>query len=314
MRFRLLLPLLLPLLAPPLAAQEDVPAIKDDVVADGEAAPEAPAEKEPLNAQISRHILKLAEAERDTRMGFMRIVIDDIVGLCDLDATQRERLELAAKGAAERSMKEWHEQAERYFRQRLESASDPDAAKEMLEGMGGVNFSGNRSEEQGESLDLWKDSLKDVLTKEQVERYETILAQREDDRVDAFARMSLSTIDDHLRLTPEQKSKMAEIVRAAAAAHLTEMQKFWGDYFERGMLMSLANAAEEETLRSVLTEKQFERFREATSNFDHFWNEKRRQRTRDKEEGKASKKQEEAKEDVRKAIRVGGGGIRVKID
>jgi len=248
--------------------------------ADGPKEPGDPAGKEdgsmpPLDAQISQHILKLAEGERDTRMGFMRVVIDDIVRLCQLDEAQKERLNLAAKGAAERSMKDWHEQAERYFRTRLEN-TDPDAAKEMLEGMGSVNFGGNRSEEEGESLDLWRDALKDVLTTEQVARYEEVLEQRHRDRIDAFARMSISSIDDHLRLTPEQRKKMSEIVQASATDYLDDVQRYWGDYFERGMLMSLANAAEEDALKTILTEQQFERLREATSNFDHFWDQKRR--------------------------------------
>ncbi len=234
-----------------------------------------PENSAPLSEQISQHITKLAEAERDKRIGFMKVVIDDIARLCDLDAPQRERLELAAKGASERSMKEWHEAAERYFRTRLDAA-EGDAAKEMLEGMGGMNFDGNRSEEEGEELDLWKDSLKDVLTAEQVSRYENILAQRRLDRIEAFARMSLSTIDGHLRLTPDQRTKMAEIVHASAAAYLDDVQSYWGDYFERNMLMSLANASEEETLRSILNEQQFDRLREATANFDHFWDQKRR--------------------------------------
>ena len=76
-------------------------------------APAVEGEKAPLDAQISQHILKLAEAERDNRMSFMRIVIDDIVRLCELDEQQHERLELAAKGASERSMKEWPEQTAR---------------------------------------------------------------------------------------------------------------------------------------------------------------------------------------------------------
>lgn len=255
---------------------------KGDAAADGEKsaaknppAPEAEEDKAPLDAQISQHILKLAEAERDNRMSFMRIVIDDVVRLCELNDEQKERLELAARGASERSMKEWHEQAERYFRTRLESA-DPDAIKEMLDGMGSVNFGGNRSEEEGESLDLWKDALKDVLSDEQVKRYETVLEQREADRIDAFAGMSLSTIDDHLRLTPDQKTKMGEIVHASASDYLNDVQRYWGDYFERGMLMSLANAVEEDRLKAILTEQQFERLREATSNFDHFWDQKRR--------------------------------------
>ena len=126
------------------AADADKPAPGKPVV------PPAVKPPEPLSAQISAHIQKLAEAEREKRLSFMRVVIDDIVRLCQLDNEQEEKLILAAKGASERSMKEWHEQAERYFRTRLES-TEGDAAKEVLEGMGSVNFGGNRSEEEGES-------------------------------------------------------------------------------------------------------------------------------------------------------------------
>lgn len=259
---------------------------------------------DPLSAQISQHILKLAEAERDKRMDFMKVVIDDIVRLCKLDSAQRDMLELAAKGASERSMKEWHEQAERYFRTRLES-TEGDAAKEMLEGMGSVNFGGNRSEEEGESLDLWKDTLKDVLTEEQVKRYESVLEQRYKDRVDAFAKMSVSTIDDHLRLTPDQKARMTDLVHGAAVDYLVDVQRYWGDYFERGMLMSLANAADEETLKSILTNEQFDRLREATSNFDHFWDQKRRLK-KAKEKAAQRRKAGAAEQQYREAEEGGG--------
>lgn len=296
----------------------------------------------PLDAQISQHIVKLAEAERETRMTFMNIVIDDVARLCELDAAQREQLVLAAKGASERSMKDWHEKAERYFRTRLES-TDPDAAKAMLETMGSVNFGGNRSDEEGESLDLWKESLREVLSDDQVKRYETVLEQRRTERIDAFARMSLSSIDDHVRLTPDQRREIGEIVRNSAATYLDEVRRYWADYFERGMLMSLANAADEETLRAILTEQQFDRFREATANFDHFWDQKRKLK-RAKEKAAERRKERKAAglntepeadgdsdtdpeadpdpeagenpagEPRAKAVRGADGGIRVKIN
>lgn len=266
--------------------QEEIP----DVPPSAESDPLAEA---PLNAQISQHILKLAEAEREKRLEFMGVVIDDVSRLCDLDLAQRDRLELAAKGAAERSMKDWHTQAERYFRTRLDGA-DTDAAKEMLEGMGSVNFGGNRAEEEGESLDLWKDTLKTVLSDEQVDRYEHVLEQRQADRIEAFAKMSVSTLDSHLRLTPDQKTQMGEVVHEAAADYLDDVQRYWGDYFERGMLMSLANAAEEDKLREFLTDAQYDRLREATSNFDHFWDQKRRLR---RAKAKAAQRRESKQQD-----------------
>lgn len=261
-------------------------------------APAGPAEEPaPLSAQISQHILKLAEEERDKRLKFMAVVIDDVARLCNLDTSQRDQLDLAAKGAAERSMKDWHTQAERYFRTRLDGA-DSDTAKEMLEGMGKVNFGGNRSEEEGESLELWKDTLRTVLSDEQVDRYEEVLEQRQLDRIDAFAKMSISTLDMHLRLTPNQKIQMGELVTAAASDYLDDVQRYWGDYFEKGMLMSLANAAEEDELKTILTQPQFDRLKEATSNFDHFWDQKRRMR-RAKEKAAAERQSKKEEEDYK---------------
>jgi hypothetical protein len=283
---------------------EDVEVLKDvfSIKAEEkgeESNPESPEEEKtlsakPLNAQISQHILKLAEAEREKRLQFMAVVIDDVSRLCKLDEAQREQMDLAAKGAAERSMEDWHTQAERYFRTRLDGA-DSDAAKEMLEGMGNVNFGGNRSEEEGESLELWKDTLKTVLSDDQVARYEEVLEQRELDRIEAFSKMSLSTLDSHLRLTPDQKVKMGVLVQEAAADYLDDIQRYWGDYFERGMLMSLANAAEEEELKTILSDPQVDRLRDATSNFDHFWDQKRRLR---RAKLKAAKRRETKRREV----------------
>lgn len=248
---------------------------------------------EPLSAQISQHILKLAEGERDKRLKFMAVVIDDVARLCELDPSQQEDLQLAAKGAAERSMKDWHTQAERYFRTRLDGA-DRDAAKEMLEGMGSVSFGGNRSEEEGETLDVWKDTLKTVLTDDQISRYEEVLEQRQHDRIEAFTLMSVTTLDSFLRFTPKQKTKITDLVHEATTAYLDDVQRYWGDYFERGMLMSLANAAEENELRAILTEEQYDRLKEETANFDHFWDQKRRlKRAKEKAAQRRAEKAEE---------------------
>jgi len=250
--------------------------------------------KGPLAEQVSRHIQKLADEERKKRMDFMEVVIDDVARLSGLESAQRETLILAAKGATERSMKRWHEQAERYFRSRLKGA-DEDSAKEILENMGNINFGGRDAEKEGESTDLWKETLSDVLTEEQVAKYEEVIEQRHQDRVDAFAAISISSLDGHLRLTPEQKEKMSGLIQTAAAEHLVEVQRYWGDYFERGMLMSVANAAEEEELKEILTEAQLKRLKTSTSSFDHFWDQKKRLK-KAKEKAARLKKEKEAKE------------------
>lgn len=295
---------------------------------------ESPATDASLEAIISRHITNLADEERKTRMKFMQIVIDDVARICQLDQAQKDRLSLAASGAVERSMKEWHVQAERYFRSRLEK-SDPDEIKEKLESMGSMNFGSNRSEEEGESNDLWRDALKDVLSEEQIGQYEATLKRREDDRNDAFARLSLSMLDELLRLTPEQRTKLSEIVTSAVQENLREVRRYWGEYFEQGMFLSFANFAEAETLQSILTESQFNQLRDATGSFEHFWDQKRRlrramdkaaQNRKEKAEKaakngdgpgdvpKALKIDDQPKEGNAGALRMPGPGVRIKVD
>ena len=59
---------------------------------------------------------------------------------------------------------------------------------------------------------------------------------------------------------------------------------------------SLANAVEADDLKAILTDQQFERLREATSNFDHFWDQKRRLK-RAKEKAADRRKNGEEEED-----------------
>lgn len=277
----------------------DTSSAKEDEIEEEDDADKA----EPLSAQISAHILKLAKAEREKRLKFMQVVIDDVVRLCELNEAQQDQLLLAAKGSAERSMKDWHEQAERYFRTRLDGA-DSDAAKEMLDGMGNVNFGGNRSEEKGESLELWKETLSVVLNDDQIARYEEVLEKRHLDRIDAFSRMSISTLDGYLRLTPKQKEDLGKLVHQAAVNYIDDVQRYWGDYFEKGTLMSLANANEDEVLREILTEKQLERLQSATSNFDHFWETKKRNKRAEEKDAERRKKEadEEKLEDEKAKV------------
>lgn len=262
----------------------------------------------PTMAQrISQHIQRLAAEERSKRMEFMEVVIDDVARLCELEDAQRDRLLLAAAGANERSMKKWHEQAERYFRSRLTGA-DEDTAKEILENMGQMSFGGRDAEKLGESQELWKDTLSEVLTGEQMVRYREVQEERDLAKVDAFARMSLTTIDTHLRLTPEQREQMGEVLQTSALAYFDKVEQHWGQYYERDMLMSLANASEEEDLKAILTESQFKRLKETTSSYDHFWDNERRQR---RAREKAARMREEKKLEEEKGE---GGKDRMKED
>jgi hypothetical protein len=239
------------------------------------AEPAAPAAGLSVEEQISQHVRTQSEEEHAKRMEFMSFVIDDIARLCKLTDAQKERLTLAAKGASKRSMERWHEQAERYFRQRVTN-TDEDTVSEVLQNMGNFSLGGRDSDREGETESIWKDSLKDVLTPEQITAYESVLVDRQKASVAAFSEMSISTLDNHLRLTPDQKAKLTPIIRNSTAEHLEDIQRHWGEYIEKNMLMSVANSADEETLKQILSEQQWQRLQAATSNLDHFWEQRRK--------------------------------------
>ena len=259
-----------------------------------------------VDEQISRHVRKQADEERSKRMDFMSFVIDDIVRLCDLDDSQKSRLILAAKGASKRSMERWHEQAERYFRQRV-TGSDEETVSELLQNMGSVNFGGRNSDREGETEAVWKDSLEDVLTKEQLSKYNTVLAERAQARIDAFSEMAIASLDNYLRLTPEQKNRMEPIIKSSANEYLDDIHRYWGEYVEKNMLMSLANAADEKVLREILSDKQFDRLQSATSNLEHFWEQRRRlKREREKVEDKREKAKSDEGDKKAEAVKIEG--------
>ena len=257
-----------------------------------------------LDEQISFHVNRLAKQEMQERMDFMHIVIEDISRLCDLEEKQTDSLVLAAKGASKRSMSRWHEQADRYFRTRVNGV-DADTAREILSNVNNnVNFGGQGSDGRGELEELWKDTVESVLTKEQNEIYVSVTTARQQARIDAFADMAISSLDIYLRLTPEQRAKLFPIVKNSATEYLDDIQRYWGEYLEKKMLMSLINIEEPEKLKKILSEKQLSRLRSATTNLDHFWQERRRKRAA------AAKKQPVKKDGDQKAEArpIGGAG------
>ncbi len=258
------------------------------------AADEAKVEKnkdESVQLKISRLLEKMSDGEKQKRAAFMAIVIDDVVRLSQLNEDQRARLEIAAKGATERSMESWFLQADRYVQGRMKGATK-DTADQMLASVGNVSFGGREGEKQGETETLWKDTLTAVLNEKQVEDYAKVVEDRKRYSARAFGMVVMATLDEHLRLTPEQHSKLAPLAEESTREYLDEIRQYWGDYFEKSMLMSLLGGADEIKVKEILTDKQFDRWQGATSNFDHFWEQRRREKKKEAAEKKP--KEEEA--------------------
>lgn len=284
----------------------------------------------PLDAAVSRYLVHLAEEERQSRLEGMDSILADISRICKLDEAQQERLRLAATGAVERSMKEWHERTERLLRSELEKA-EPDARKDVIARLGPMTFIDKNGKKMGEKIDLWRDALGDVLSDEQLALYDGEQTKRKEASIDAFTRLSLAMLDERLLLDPTQRAALEKIVKFAVSAHLPEIRQYWGGYLEEGVLLSFANIEEQSVLEKILTKGQLEELKEATVGFEHFWDQKRRMirakkkaAERAKGKGGADPEKKEGAEDndapevnnppKGEAIRLPGPGIRIKLN
>ena len=293
-------------------------AAKKEKKEDGEKNEPLKHKDEDVQLKISKLLDKMSDGERQKRSSFMGVVIEDIARLSGLDEAATKRLEVAAKGATERSMQSWYDQADRYVQGRMKGATK-DNADQMLASIGNVSFGGRDAEKKGEDEDLWKESLAKVLSDKQVNDYKEVVDERKRYSEKAFAMVVMATLDEHLRLTPQQHAKLTPLAEGATTEYLDQIRKYWGDYFEKRMLMSLLGGADLDEIKSVLTEKQYDRWEGSTADFDHFWDQRRKEK---KEKHAAEKKAEtqgknkkggKAEEKEKGEIEVGnidGGGAR----
>ena len=106
---------------------------------------------------------------------------------------------------------------------------------------------------------VWKDGLKEILTPEEMQRWQTALDQRAERRVAKFARMLVWALDQAIAFTATQREQIRPIaekcVREKNALFVERRGSNYSSY-SVDVFYRAAAGAKEEDLRKILDEKQ----------------------------------------------------------
>ena len=137
----------------------------------------------------------------------MTTVIDDIDRVCKLSDDQKKKLDLAAKGAIDKYLANWRTQMDNWVRERVNGVNED--IGEFLAGMGSVRF-GNAKQFVPQRQEIWTNSLKNVLTKEQVTSYQRDLERAIRFQASSHAHVIVADLDRRVKFSPEQRAPTAQ--------------------------------------------------------------------------------------------------------
>lgn len=210
-----------------------------------------------IEAAISTHLYKMFVTERKRVLAVMLPRVEDAQRVLSLPEETVERLTTAAKGAVEQSMAYWRQNTERYVRQSVQTAT----SKNILQALAGterVSFS-RGDENSPQSTEVWRDALKAVLTKEQLDKLEAVAQARHQYRLDAMAAMAVTEVDRRRRLTDTQCVKLETQVQKLLTEYQPDIERYMSSnwylqYYYA--LVPLAGIPEKE-MQSILTPQQW---------------------------------------------------------
>lgn len=226
-------------------------------------------ESEMVQQIISAHLAKAESDNATERAGQMSIVVGDVRRTVGLSADRLRMLEIAAKGAVDRSMEGWRSAQENQVRQQA-SGLPLEMVEQRLQSLGRV-FVGNSEDTDQQSL--WKAALGQVLTPEEHTRWTDAEQERQTYRERALVAMLLAELDRQLGVTLTQAEKLEPLALAALSDYMPDMM----NYIDRSngidlrMLLLMLSGIPEATLKTLLTEPQHARWLQLTADYRGWW-------------------------------------------
>lgn len=225
----------------------------------GEGADERGGDGPPVEVEraVSDYLFSAAQDERRQRQDAMQARVADVKRASGLGEREMRLLQVAAKGAVERSLRDWERNAESYVSSQVQDAT-PETVRTLLGGPGQLRFSFGNAGNPADEL-LWRNMLKSMLPEAQRGAWEAAVASRENYRMGAVARLAVAKLDECVRLTADQHSKLLPLVENVVRRYFPSYEAAYGN---RGMIQTWFIGAfvigvPEESIRSLLTPAQW---------------------------------------------------------
>ena len=212
---------------------------------------------------IESNTSKVAAAGRQ-----MSLIVGDIRRVTNLNGDRLRMLEIAAKGAVDRSLEPWRVAQESRVREQINGAA-LETLKDRISSVGEVHVGGTQPQE----TTMWTEPLRRTLSTEELEKWNQAQSDRNAYRATALSNLLISEMERKLTLTPVQTEKLEPLLRQAFIDYLPDMSS----YIDRNsgidfrLLSLVMNGVSEEARNNILTSGQQATLQNQNTDFMGWW-------------------------------------------
>ncbi|MEM7013795.1 MAG: hypothetical protein AAF585_20215 [Verrucomicrobiota bacterium] len=228
-------------------------------------------EQETRDEKIAEHIQRISETERDQKLVTMGEAVSDIDRVCSLTDEQREKFDLAAKGAVEAYLDKWRGKMDGWVRGRARNENGD--IDQFLLGMGTVRF-GEAKDWAPQKQSIWVQSVVRILNDEQRRLYAEDLEERAKFRSQAMAQAVLADADRVVKFTTDQRKELLPLVQDATSEYWDRLENWAGaeqslPFYQMGAVLGGVDA---KFVEELLSEAQHKQWKSYVAKHDAGWN------------------------------------------
>jgi hypothetical protein len=233
-------------------------------------------EPELVEEAISEFFQKKAVEQRAELVERMLLKAEDASRVVKFDEATLQRLQTAARGAAEKTLLQWKENTARNLRSNLRNVV-PENVRLRLASLQDYQFRGNR-EEVPEKLGVWEKTVATALTEEQRAAWEKEVKARGAWRAQAIAKFILREVDERYSLAREQREKLLAALGKVLEDYGPDIDGYFshssgGWFYQTYQMFSPFHGVPEAELKAILSKEQWEGLSgsQEFGNGDSYW-------------------------------------------
>ena len=197
-------------------------------------------------------------------------VVDDIQRTLHLPPPRLNLLRIAVQGVLQRTLDERAHYLVTDAEKRTKGVAPKQVAKVL------ISIDDSKSALiRVEQNPLWEGVVQQLLTSDERQRWEAVVAERETYRAQAIAEFILSRIKPLVRLTDAQADKLLPMIAKGAQEYLPDITSWSSDEEGRGMYAGYAQvlilAVPEAQARTVIKAEQWDKWRRAAGEYADNW-------------------------------------------
>lgn len=201
-----------------------IPGLVDPLLPPGAAAakPAPPAGQEPVELTLSKFMAAQAVLQRQRQLAPLFLQIEEAARVAQLSPEVCARLQIAARGAAEKSLQKWAPHFQQYVRNNLQEITAENVSQLLARLGNPVVF--QAPEPGARKPGIFEKSLQAELTPAQMAAWQKEIEARREFRMQAIIRAMLTGFDRLVPLQTEQFTKLSSMLTVLLADYREEME------------------------------------------------------------------------------------------